>query len=127
MYDEIGKKIGKKIINGGHYYILFDFRLLKKSYCCKCGEKLVIKKAKYLTLMKEFTWVEAKHNTEYLYFCSKCNYFIDYKNQKIISKYQRDYNRIELENSEQLILKHKMNFAKIDGKIILSKNDKLIL
>ena len=123
MYNELEKKIGnKKIINGGYRTVLFDLRLLKKNYCCCCEGKLAIKRTKYLILRNIFSLVEAEHNTEYLYFCPKCGYYIEYKNQKKISKIQKDNEELKLNNSEQLISKYSVKLFKV-GQYLVLNND----
>lgn len=124
MYEEISKKIGnKKIINGGYRAVLFDFRLLKKNYCCHCGQKLIIKKVKYLVLRNIFKIVEAEHNTEYFYYCSECDYLIEYKNQKEIFKFQTDNESLKLVNSKQLISKYDVKLLKINQYLILDNGN----
>ena len=124
MYEEISKKIGnKKIINGGYRTVLFDLRLFKKNYCCRCGQKLVIKKTKFLVLRNIFTIVEAEHNLEYFYHCPECKYLICYKNQKKIFRIQTDNESVILPNSKQLILKHEVKLLKIGQNLLLYDED----
>lgn len=112
MYPEISKKVRRKIVNGGYRTVLFDLRLLKKNYCCQCEKKLIIKKTKYIMLRKVFSLFEAEHNTEYLYYCNDCNYYIEYKKQREIAK-KKNNNSKKLSNSNELISNNKVNLSRI--------------
>ena len=121
MYEEISKKMSnKKIVSGGYRFGFFDMRLFKNNYCCKCGRKLIIKRTNYLILLNRIMFLEAQHHTDYFYHCDHCDYYIEYKNQKIISKVQKEKGSIELVDAKELILRNKVKFKKI-GKYLIYK------
>ena len=95
----------------GNYIDFFDFRLLKRNYCCKCCRKLKIKFLRYRKLNDFGSFTMSEQHYTFCYYCEKCNYYIDYKNQKIINKYLSKTN-VETKKCEDLIRKHKINLIK---------------
>ena len=98
-------------IPGRNYIEFFDLRLLKKSNCCKCGEKLKIKFFRYRELKEYGKFTISAQIYTFCYYCEKCNYYIEYKNQKRINDCINEA-IIDKQQREQLIKKYKMNLIK---------------
>ncbi len=97
-------------------HITLELGVLKKNYCCLCGEKLKVRiiilhvkgfyKPFHLSFLKEKPY---EYNTIIpVYFCKKCKYYIKYDNQKEIKKMQNEYNCKILSEGKKIIEKFKI-------------------
>lgn len=96
--------------------ISFEFRILKKSYCAICGNKLkrkitlIEKIEKYypfgVSLLKE----RELHKSIILpvYKCKNCRYEIEYNNQKKINEQQKRYSLKKIPEGAELIKKYSL-------------------
>ena len=113
----------KKItIKGSVSFGFFDLRLLKKSYCCKCGAKLSIKYPEHIILKEYKLYNKKLYYRDFYYHCENCDYYIKYKNQKLISRIQRERCLVKLEDANNLILKNKVRFSKVGKELFLNQD-----
>ena len=93
-----------------------EFGILKRNYCCICGNKF---KRKIIHLRNIYKYrpfclpflKERKASSILItpvYYCKNCDYLIDYDEQKNITQLQKQYNTHVLENGKTLIKKHKV-------------------
>lgn len=87
--------------------IYFDLRALRRSYCCKCGNKLK-RKYKKIGSQKTHKYIKLVYNVNYVclklvYYCPVCNYYINYKNQKKVMSSQKEQKKYILDNSKRII------------------------
>ena len=105
----------KNYVRGGNYSGLLTFGMLSKKYCCNCGCKLSIKRIKYRKIYKGVLLTSVDHHTEWCYYCECCNYYIGYRNQKKIAKFQKQTQNKKISEGVKIIEQYKMNLRK-DGK-----------
>ena len=103
--------------------IRFDIRLLKKSYCAKCGSKLKIVQREYVEFRHGERWaglwtgIIEDYIGHYLYTCKKCNYDITYRNQKLIAKQQKEEGSLIISGAKNKINELKFKLQKNQVKI----------
>lgn len=115
-------KLKKFTIKSGTGFGFFDPRLLKKNYCCKCGTKLLIKYPQYYILKESILYYKKLYFRDFYYYCCNCDYYIKYKNQREISKTQRENCLVQLEGANGLISKYQVKFTKNGEELCLSSN-----
>jgi len=87
-----------------------DMRVIKKNYCCICGNKL---KRKFIFLSYKVKGLSVVYRRDTIlttgYACKNCNYEILYSKQKKIKATQKKYGSYILPYGKKLIKKLKIN------------------
>ena len=94
------------------YSIYLEPRIIKKSFCCKCGSKLIWKMKRMVyynssKVSKNFNYLNICLDT--VYFCKKCGYYISRLSQKEIFKNQKLEQKKILANANKLIKNNQLN------------------
>lgn len=103
-----------KKIQGSYLFGFFDFRLFKTNYCPKCGQKYKIKYLSYRVYLERKYWITYETYVDAYYYCSKCDFYISYKNQKNISNLQKQNNSLILSRPDDIINATKVPVKKMN-------------
>ncbi len=90
--------------------------IFKRHYCVICGKKLRRKitilesVVKYKPFGIPFAKERKSHRTivSPVYRCKNCDYMIEYDNQKIVNRLQKENNSIILINAKRLVKKYRV-------------------
>lgn len=105
-----------------NYFGFFDFRLLKKNFCPKCGRKYKLKILTYRKMKEKKILKIYNTYTNVYYFCEKCDFYIDFNKQKHISQLQNQAEKNILSNADALINNNKVQIIRKDNYYILKNN-----
>lgn len=113
--------MGKINVKRKNYFYFFDFRLLKKNHCPICGQKYSVKYLSYRVYQEHKNFTTSNSYTGAYYYCSKCNFFITYKNQKYLTKMQKESNSLILSKAKDKINVMKVQVKKVNDIYVLEK------
>ena len=104
-----------------NYFGFFDFRLLKKNYCPKCGQKYKLKILTYRKQKEYKVFLTYNTYTNIYYFCNQCSFYMNYKNQKHIARLQKEYGNNIVDNAKSIIDTNKIQVKKEKDYYVLVK------